>query len=174
MNLFVFPIVSDIRNYHDFLYQIFLSHIAESFHCGVLQCFISFGYRERLGMSEGGRESCFSFQIVLSHSTDMFRREPFSVSLLLLPKKFVLRRVMSQFPVKFFWLAVPENFIGEPYFTFFRNVLAAKKFTDNRGVKGKEGVSRLSFKHFWPTLPKNFVEETIVCHYFWVSKKKYA
>ena len=55
---------------------------------------------------------------------------------------------MSQFPVKFFWLAVPEHFIGEPYFTFFRNVFAAKNFINNRGGRGRREYHDFRSKSF--------------------------
>ena len=63
-------------------------------------------------------------------------------------KKLCLAGLCHNFLSNFFWLAVPENFIGKPYSTFFRKTLAAKIFIDNRGVKGKEGVSRFSVKQF--------------------------
>ena len=81
MSLYVFLKVKGLESFlclggedHVFLWQPFLSHCAENFCGGVLECFISLGYREILRMSEGGRESGFSVDIVLSHSTDMFRR----------------------------------------------------------------------------------------------------
>ena len=63
-------------------------------------------------------------------------------------KKLVLGRVMSQFLVNFFWLAVLEIFIGEPYSIFFGKVFAAKKFIKNRGGRGRREYHDFRSKSF--------------------------
>ena len=98
----------------------------------------------------------------------------------------MLTRIMSQFSVNFFSLAVPKNFVGEHFcvskkfwcqifsveafmsrstkrlrwgtLLSFTKFLVSESITNKMG--GTEVVSRLFIKTFCSTAPKNFVRES--------------
>ena len=111
----------------------------------------NFSYRKMLGIREGAGITIFPQ--FLSHSTESFRTgtlvyfRKFRVS-----KNFMLERVMSRFSVELFCLAVPKNFIGQPFCSMFQKISGSEKVHDKRGGGG--GYQDLPTNIFCLIVPK--------------------
>ena len=57
------------------------------------------------------------------------------------------KRVMSQFFVEFFCLAVPKKFAGEPFCAVFQKISGSEKVYGQE-LEGGGGVSRFSVENF--------------------------
>ena len=104
----------------------FLSHGAEKFRGGTLQCFTKFPVSENLMHKKG--ISLFSIENFLSQSAEKNCRETLLCFKITVVSKIFLHRLwreggVSRFSVNFFCLTVPKNFEG-----CFRNVLVSKFF----------------------------------------------
>ena len=114
-----------------------------------------------LGIRDGaGRESRFSVEIILSHSTEAFPRgtllcfRKFGVS-----KNFMPKREISPFSIENLLSHSTEK-LRRGTLLCFTKFLISKKIMDKRGGGGREYHDFLS-KIFCLTVPKNFVEEPV-------------
>ena len=117
---------------HDVLSNFFCLS-TEIFRRGTFKCVTNFGYRNFFGIRKGGMEAgsitifCQNF---LSHIDEKFRRgtllcfREFLVSKNVRDKR---RGGYHDLPSKLFFLAVPKNFVGEPFSALFRKTSGSEK-----------------------------------------------
>ena len=113
-----------------------------------------------LRIREGAGITIFR-QIVLSHSTESFRRGTLlCFRKIWVSKNFMPKRGLSHFSIENLVSHSTENFVGEPL-CVSQNFWYRKDYWIRRG---REGISRFSVENFWSHSAENLQEEPLVRH----------
>ena len=113
-------LIRGVGEYQHFFVEFFSSHSAESFHRGILWCFINFGYRKCFDKCGKG-VSKFAVQFFfVSQCRKNSYENPLVFHYFRVSKNFLLLRVMSRFSVGNFLSRSAKKLVGEPFCAAFQ------------------------------------------------------